>query len=531
MKIKTAMSIHNKYDLVLIDTLNNRIKKKVSTTNMLTNGFYYSFSTFAALVYCSIGTGTGEVQATDKNLFKHLYKVSLSKDTEIIRCTNQELSLLLTFEFPASTSCVGKITELGLSIYNNNTGGYPFVSHALLKDAEGHPISIDKTDTDKLIISVQFNVSLPEKSNGFNFGIIENLPFTFEALHDNKKSLCKDSSDSVYYCTSFINGQYSGVSTSPNKTVNYSNKSVKISNNRLGTAYGNGKYINYIVFSGFGFVKFPNAEIMPNVPITGLPVGTGDGVTKSFKNPIPLFVKDTDKVYVNGALQVRGVDYTIDYKANLDLAAEVTPGNFIKNMYGGDVGPSPFYNSVPRVPFGTSVAMADQFMSYCTGTYRYLTGDKPLIIELDSDCISLDINGIRLEGMLLYLRNRGTTNIPNLELVVSYSNDKTSFTEVCRIDAHTSNLSSGNTFDTVNAKYWKLELDFSRVEDDKKANISDIIYACTSNEYSNLLYYRGQPITFKNPPAEGAVITMDCEIDRPYKTENWVLDFNPEFQY
>ena len=32
-------------------------------------------------------------------------------------------------------------------------------------------------------------------------------------------------------------------------------------------------------------------------------------------------------------------------------------------------------------------------------------------------------------------------------------------------------------------------------------------------------------IKFKRAPADGAAITMNCDIDRPLKNENWMLDF------
>ena len=39
-----------------------------------------------------------------------------------------------------------------------------------------------------------------------------------------------------------------------------------------------------------------------------------------------------------------------------------------------------------------------------------------------------------------------------------------------------------------------------------------------------LLGYIGQGIVFTNPPAEGAVITMDASTDLPMKNENFVFD-------
>ena len=38
------------------------------------------------------------------------------------------------------------------------------------------------------------------------------------------------------------------------------------------------------------------------------------------------------------------------------------------------------------------------------------------------------------------------------------------------------------------------------------------------------------PITFTNPPQEGAVITMDATVDCPMKNENFIIDVNPTFE-
>jgi len=43
------------------------------------------------------------------------------------------------------------------------------------------------------------------------------------------------------------------------------------------------------------------------------------------------------------------------------------------------------------------------------------------------------------------------------------------------------------------------------------------------------LYRNGSPIRFTNAPGEGAVITMNAQIDRPMKNENFILDVNPTF--
>lgn len=537
------MSIHNTYNLTLINTLTDEVKQKESTTNILTNGFYYSFNRYAFIEHCYIGTGTGEVKATDTKMFKQLGDyVRLNKST-IVKVDSTTLVIRLTFIFPANTTFVGKITELGLHVWNNRTGGYPFISHALLKDAEGHPISIDKSDTDKLIVEVEMHISVPETAGGFCTELMYNYPFAMGSSDNKIKTLRSPESMHVYFATSFFNGDSLNTATFDvsNATVDYSNRSRKFSV-RLNTGSYNNKYINYICVPGVGYIKFPNAEIMPNVPLSGLSVGKGDGVTKTFNNPLPLFVKNTDKVYVNGVLQVRGVDYTIDHKANPELVPSVTPGNFIKALHGGYITRA-INQNVPLVPFCNAYAYADKFLSRATANsdgfakYRCLAGDSPLILELDEDCIDTDVNGILLRSMYIMNKSGSTTSIPNLKLKVEYSTDNNVYKEACKVDLTGFNYSSkiDTKFDTVKAKYWKLSLDFTDTDEKYKQKADTIVLVpiYTTGYIGNepLLYYKGKPITFTNPPAKDAVITMDCELDRPYKTENWVIDFSPEFQW
>ncbi len=50
--------------------------------------------------------------------------------------------------------------------------------------------------------------------------------------------------------------------------------------------------------------------------------------------------------------------------------------------------------------------------------------------------------------------------------------------------------------------------------------------------YPNLVICYEEPgLVFTNPPADGAAIEMDCDLDRPIKNENWVVDFSCSVQF
>ena len=51
----------------------------------------------------------------------------------------------------------------------------------------------------------------------------------------------------------------------------------------------------------------------------------------------------------------------------------------------------------------------------------------------------------------------------------------------------------------------------------------------TQNSYKTFLGYVGDPnITFINAPTENAIITMDVDMDIPFKNENYVIDLSAD---
>ena len=105
-------------------------------------------------------------------------------------------------------------------------------------------------------------------------------------------------------------------------------------------------------------------------------------------------------------------------------------------------------------------------------------------------------------------------------LYVQYSLDGTTWTTAF-------NPTVGNQVDTdiilptpVRARYWRIFQHYS--------NGSTVV----ASKFPNILIYYYEPgLVFTNPPADGAAIEMDCQLDRPIKNENWVLDFSCAIQF
>jgi hypothetical protein len=75
----------------------------------------------------------------------------------------------------------------------------------------------------------------------------------------------------------------------------------------------------------------------------------------------------------------------------------------------------------------------------------------------------------------------------------------------------------------VQARYWRLRV----------TNVSwsyDTSHSPQSWPNLSIFYYE-PGLKFTTPPANGAAITMDCQLDRPIKNENWVLDASFSVQF
>lgn len=542
MQIKINELMHNTYTFRLINALTGELKQKIQTTNIITNNFWFWNLGNVMRVYFRglwFGNGEGTPQATDNSLFSTLWYYGGFTLKEVKKENNYRV-MRLAMTVPASTSYVGNITEIGLRAdYNDYRPDKFFISHAMLKDAEGNNISVNKTDIDKLEIEVEIRImSYQDETTGFicpaeNGYIVDNNEISIVGSPTNIVALLSCYKNQLYTLGTFTGGSYSwddsllkGVATAW----------------RLGTDVGNGHYLNYIEIAQLGRFKLPNSNLMPPMEVKGVSIGTGDGVTTDFEPPVDLFIKDTDKIYVDGVLKTRDVDYTIDNKSNRHLLHEITPGNFMQSLSGGTEKYAA-YDSTNRslAPFTPIVASDDITIPYNNALYKFTTyyykvvdGNNPVVIELEEDpTIGLDIN--RCKFRYFYIMGQyGTSSFTDVDLVLEYSKDGITFIEVGRVDL--TGYSYGNElnleFATVKAKYWRLSLNFDRAsesEQEKKAT-HYLSFRDNGNLTMSMLYYYGEPIKFTNPPAEGAVITMDCTLDRPFKTENWVVDFGYEIQ-
>ena len=493
------------------------------------------------------GDGSAEPSATDTALTHPLwtfgwnYSNLISVETPALdeagvwnaRCTAR---------IDASDAYVGTVSEVGIYICTGNPG-LGMGTHALIKDAEGNPMTITKTENEVLFVDIHIQIQL-SASGGFEWtqwyyyllgeGSDRNTWPSLPSLNGLSVAMLRSHPDimtdgvtlgsRVELTHSF--DANTGVLTCSGGRFGNTNQVEQAYVNAIGliASYGSKpSYDSYKPGVPIGVWKFPNPEIFPNATLEDMRVGTGDGQTADFTPPLNLWVENTERIYVDGALQVRDVDYTCDHKNNLSRLMALMPSNFctLKNDVvrlaspASNAGQHPLKGGLNKATIGTSNNYSRMYLVW--------DKDHPLEWELDNDPqIGMEADGFYLTGIV----STANTSWRYAVVRLSYSENGTDWTEAGVYTVTTTNTTM-TAYDfvfpeTVNAKYWRLSIDVSACSDSLKA----------ARFYANApsyLYRNGKPIHFNTAPAAGVVITMTAEIDRPMKNENFILDVNPTF--
>ncbi|MCH3999929.1 MAG: hypothetical protein LKF15_00050 [Lachnospiraceae bacterium] len=525
LKFNKGLGVSGVYTLTLKDARTGRIKQRVVTHNVwCTYGWKFFFERgryqgnlgweYAChLIGVAFGSGSGTPSSSDTALFTSLFTALWGSNNVTIKNTSSTSvdhdSRRLVFEtvIPAMSTFTGTITELGLlgSCYSNQI----LMSHALVQDAEGNPISITKTDTDELTVRIELLVKRTASTSGINFNLRWGKYTSIDYMRSETDPVRDGLFSSSYGSLAITNGtnpdymydvKQSGDTNS--YSIEYgSTTKVTISKSRFVATNSPSTYVNMLTrnISGrcfFGIV-FPDSDIFAQRTLTGMALGTGDGSTTEYKPVLPVWVKDTDVIYKNGSALTRDVDYTCDNVGNVGMDVGMTAGNFIANVEQGDYGTGNYY--IPGYS-GTG------------GENVYATPDKPIIIKYYEDpLIGNSINAI-VPGSW-----GGTKS--GVTITFSVSENGTDYTDVLTVTA------TGTSFKDTSVH----TLDGDKTMKYMKITPSAGTVYATSNDARFM--HHGSGIVFKEAPAAGDVLTMDAAIDRPWKSPDYILDFSAQLSF
>ena len=451
-------------------------------------------------------------------------------------------NILCTAKIDATSAYVGTVSEIGLYI-TTGSSSMALGTHALIKDAEGNPMTITKTDTEVLYVDIHIQYQL---SSGDEY---EWTPWYYYLLGTAASAktwpqlpvLCSMQIAMLRAYPDLIsNGNIIGSKVLLTNSYNASTGVLTCSGGRFGTEnqptqdyvnaiglipafWGSPSYDYYRPNVPIGVWKFPNPDLFPNTTLSDMRVGTGDGETTDFTPPLNLWVKDTERIYIDGVLQVRDVDYTCDHRNNLSNLYSLNPSIFcdLKNeLVRLDSTGTTGMGYHPLKGGGNDVSSGSNNERRM---YIVWNKDHPLEWELEADPqIGIDADYFQMNA----IQNTGGNYWRYAIFTLSYSEDGETWTDVGSYTV-TSNSNAAASYkfefpETITAQHWRLSVDVSGCSDAVK---NGRFYS----EAVSYLHRNGAPIHFMQAPADGAIITMTADIDRPMKNENFILDVNPSF--
>jgi len=269
MEIKQKVNIHNRFDVYVngkwVGYAENIILDQMWTRLCAGNSYFSNIH---------FGTGSGTPIANRTSLFTHLgTKTAETEETiKALPVSSWKRKIVLNPE-----EYVGQtITEVGIA-YGSSASN--LVTHAMLKDSEGNAISITKSDTDVVTIFatvfITFVNTIPELK-------LIGMPSNNQLIN----YLTGSGSPTGTFWLSTIENSFSklGTSATVTWTSDIPNRKRKTNTSRFGTTLGNG-HVKYLGFANLFSLKLPASGIFSGQPYTGVIIGSGDGVKKSFMLP------------------------------------------------------------------------------------------------------------------------------------------------------------------------------------------------------------------------------------------------------
>jgi hypothetical protein len=514
-----------------------------------TNGKASAFLTYDSRdskFRCSLAVGDGSTTptATDTALTHQLFTVKAQTDgVTTISADCKTATAKIKFILPANASYVGNLKECGLVV------GDSLVTHSLFKDAEGNPITIEKTDLDEVVITYIISITSNSANGAIGFaeatGIkaLAGIPsastdYAQIHAHVNKMHLSHDA-NYVYvkktYHEQIAQGN-PGTQDAPYIVVPVT---------RIAQQHAfNNHFIQSIALTGCSSDEWmpqdvftlPDFDVMAQAELKDYLIGTGDGSTTDFTPPIPAWLANTEKIYVNDVLKTRGVDYTCDPKHNLQHNIELMP-IFNANIISGHIGKSgignQYVSSIYIADDGTSIRRVEdtnELVGFAVAKNAnrdfnliYLTPSDPFILEL-ADEDALLSNTVDTIYISTYWQDssksqynydevtlEASDDLENWETILSNVTGRPDGVREASPDSKPLSQWAKYTLATpVNKKYWRISIDMAGTS--------------KHDNFGLLLMHEGAPIHFSTAPSAGDVIKMDCGIDRIWKDDQHVAD-------
>lgn len=510
------MGIHNRFDIEVVDVTTGKVKQRAQAFNVVCNSFLSAIVNFRTANSIQIGSGSGTPAATDTALFHYEGYASdastyspydtINRDRQFEGIWTRQIKRTIP-----NTSYAGKtFTEIGLA---TSTSGSNIVTHAMLQDMNGNPISIAHTSTDIITVYCTIYLHYEGQESGIQIYCCDNncygdssanvdvsyknwmLAYFMLSSQGNNSANAGYCREDFYSPTSWsTSGESSWVSRSRTITHTESPYTMTLTFPQVPISEGNINGIKMLAIglyrsnqywgSSYAVDAYPSVlvtggtQALPANTITGESVGIGDGTTTRFKTKTSFPRNAT--VYVNGIAQNSGV--TIKELPSYSVAAGavgMTNGPFILSRRY----PENLKLLKPTARYGSQ---GDS--GYSSWYFWFRPGEVIRVVNSDSGIYSF------------YYWQSGTH-------IIEGSNDGITWTTLADLGAENTQMAQSG----AHYKYYR--------------------NSGTSGCRIKVNAYDGNNIEFATAPAEGDVITIDYTTDCIPKDTDHVLDVTLTFTF
>lgn len=523
------IKIHNEFHITVIDAHTGKIKQECTTYNLVTNRLYQYWTNmyyYHAGYYSASNPG-----GRPTSLFVSSSTAEITPEITTVPTPNWRLGISLSnasydgdtctmiktcsTTFP-ETSANAALTTVGILSASSSSSNDITLTCAKFTDAEGHPITIEKTDTDRLKVDYKMYVTITYNNQSNDFKLLARVSanqFLNTANTDDLSqapSLLHQNMGTSYTCNGY---SYFGLSTVPWNAIYQDNSLIRLgtstssgvtdysfdSNNRATTLRVTSTSCNInltyqiksIVYSGFGYIPLPNSAIFPPKEVTLTAVG--DGVTTDFNFGIPILKSDMVEVSIDDVVQSSAA-YTWN---------------------GRDYTFSQAWESCDH----KNVCSVDRKCSWSDGISSSTYGLSPFVGNSIGGSYSHDAVNDALWYDYVYDFKTPYT-VSSIESSVNiaqtselyYSTNKENWTQV---SGWTGQTTKHVDITPISARYWKVINGTRRISGSHTA--ADI----------PVMIRFGNPtpqLRFNFVPAEGAVITVKAYTEYPIKNSNWIIE-------
>ena len=486
MKIKTGVNFHNRFDIV------KNGEWVGYAENIILNQMYNricNFSTYFANIH--FGTGSGTPTPDRTRLFNHLGTKTAEVEEKIKAYPTSKVTKKITL---MPEEYVGRtITEVGVAY--GSTASY-LVTHAMIKDSEGNPLSITKTELDVVTIYATVFVELQDTNNitFSRYPTNQLVNYFIDNSSMNPRLWLGDIGEPTEMGTiGYRIGDFPLT-----QSVDVANKKISFST-RLGIDDANYD-IREMSLGDICRVSLENSLIWQPYALTDVAIGVGDGESDTFDL---------------GRYDMSNVVIKVDGNITNEYVLEGISGDNRKEFPLWKLVDTTSTEEIDtNIYKGFSANLGDS-----TGGAGTPLRERERVIPVNSDMVA----GIRLEGAM-----RGYSSLSaatGMKLTIEGSYDGETYEN---IDTWT--VGNTNTPEirqcTIDNPYNYLKFTWYRINPTADHVVGTIDYIkCIKQEYKT------PQVVFTTPPPVGSVITADYTVPYIPKTKDYVLDVEFTLQF